>query len=45
MNKLHSDALLGAAWSWDADEDDAYVEDRREQIQDLLRALLDPLDD
>lgn len=45
MNKLHSDALLGGAWSWDAEEDDAYVEDHREQIHDLLRDLIDTLDD
>jgi len=45
MNELHSDSLLGGAWSWDNDEDDAYVEDKREQIQDLLRDLIDTLDD
>ena len=41
MNELHSDALLGGTWSWETDEDDVYVEDKREQIRDLLRDLID----
>ena len=44
MNELHSDALLGGTWSWD-DDDDVAFEDHSEQIRDLLRDLVDSLDD
>lgn len=45
MSPQHSDALLGGMWTVDLDEDDVYVHDTAQEIQDLLDDLIDVLDD
>ncbi len=45
MDERHSDALLGGMWSWQADDDELSIDDPREQVSDLLRDLIDTLDD
>ncbi len=44
MNEQYSDVLLGGSWSWD-DDDDVAVEDKREQIRDLIRDRIEAADD
>jgi hypothetical protein len=45
MSPQHSDALLGATWTVDLDEDDVFFHDTTQEIQDLLDELIDVLDD
>ncbi len=45
MNDQHRDALLGEMWSWLADDDELSIDDPREHVSDLLRDLIDTLDD
>ncbi|MEM6292979.1 MAG: hypothetical protein AAGA54_17015 [Myxococcota bacterium] len=45
MNDVHSDALLGGLWTWDPEVDEVSVQDATEDVHDLLRELMDTLDD
>ncbi len=45
MNELHSDALLGGLWTWDPEIDEVSVHDATDEVHDLLRDLMDTLDD
>lgn len=45
MSPQHSDALLGGTWTVDLDEDEVYVRDTVQEIQELLDELIDVLDE
>jgi hypothetical protein len=45
MSPLHSDALLGGTWTVDLDEDEVFVRDTVQEIQELLDELIDVLDE
>jgi hypothetical protein len=45
MSPQHSDALLGGTWTVDLDEDEVFVRDTAQEIQDLLDELIDVLDE
>lgn len=40
MSPQHSDALLGGMWTVDLDEDDVYLHDTAQEMQDLLDELI-----
>ena len=44
MSPQHSDALLGGTWTVDLDEDDVYVHDTVQEIQELLDELIGALE-
>ncbi len=44
MPPHHCDALLGEAWTVDLDEDDVYVHDTAQEIQELLDELIGVLE-
>ena len=45
MSPLHSDALLGGTWTVDLDEDDVFVHDTAQEIQQLLDELIGALEE
>lgn len=45
MSPQHSDALLGGTWTVDLDEDEVYVRDTVQEIQELLDELIDVLEE
>lgn len=45
MTPHHNDALLGGTWTWDPEKDDVFVQDAPDEMQELLRDLVDTLDD
>lgn len=45
MSPHHCDSLLGGAWTSDLDDEDVFVRDTSDEIQDLLDELIDALVD
>lgn len=45
MSPRHCDSLLGGAWKSDLDDEEVFVRDTSDEIQDLLDELIEVLVD